>query len=194
MDSADPSFWEERYRANDTPWDMAGTPPPLHHYLQAAPPTGSVLIPGCGTGYEVRTFHDAGWQPLAIDFAETAVANARSFLGPLGDRVRTADFFADPDLGPFDFIYENTFLCALPPSRREDYGRRVHQLLKPGGSLIGLFYHGTDPDGPPFPIDAATAHDIFTDFDFVVDEPVPPDQSRPLFAGVERWQEWRRRP
>lgn len=192
MDSSVDSFWEERYQANDTPWDMAGTPQPLHTYLQTEPPTGSVLIPGCGTGYEVKTFHEAGWQPQGIDFAATAVDNARQFLGPLGHLVRVADFFQSPELGPFDFIYENTFLCALPPSRRRDYARRIHELLKPQGSLIGLFYYGSGTDGPPFPIGKAEAGDILADFKLAVDLPIPPEQSRPAFAGVERWQEWRK--
>lgn len=104
-----------------------------------------------------------------------------------------ADFFKSPDRGPFDFVYENTFLCALPPNRRQDYARRVHALLKPRGSLIGLFYYGTDTDGPPFPITRATAETIFAEFELATDRPVPPDQSRPLFAGKERWQEWRKR-
>lgn len=191
MDSSAAAFWEERYQAQDTPWDMAGPPPPLHRYLQTSSRTGSVLIPGCGSGYEVSTFHAAGWQPRAIDFSATAVAQARRILGPLGELVSVTDFFNSLDLGLFDFVYENTFLCALPPTRRDDYALRVQSLLKPGGSLIGLFYYGSDPDGPPFPIDASTTERIFKNFELVVDQPVPPEQSRPLFAGKERWQEWR---
>jgi len=193
MDSSNNAFWEERYQAGDTPWDMAGSPPPLLAYLQTSPLPGTVLIPGCGTGYEVKTFHEAGWIPLGIDFAKTAVAHARQFLGPLGDLVKVADFFQGPDLGPFDFIYENTFLCALPPARGEAYARRIHDLLKPRGSLMGLFYYGSDPHGPPFPISQGKAERIFADFELIVDQPVPPGQSRPAFAGVERWQEWRKR-
>ncbi len=192
MDSSEAAFWEQRYLAKDTPWDMAGTPPPLKTYLQSSPPPASVLIPGCGSGYEVQTFHEAGWQPQAIDFAATAVAQAQTFLGPLSELVTQADFFNSPDLGPFDFVYENTFLCALPPDWRRDYARRVHALLKPHGSLIGLFYYGTDAEGPPFPITPTDAANILEDFELVVDRAVPPDQSRPLFAGKERWQEWRK--
>lgn len=42
MDSSAAAFWEERYQAQDTPWDMAGPPPPLHRYLQTSSRTGSV--------------------------------------------------------------------------------------------------------------------------------------------------------
>ena len=77
------------------------------------------------------------------------------------------------------------------PARRDDYARRVRSLLKPGGALIGLFYYGLGTDGPPFPIDPATTDRIFSDFELVVDRAIPPEQSRPLFAGRERWQEWR---
>jgi SAM-dependent methyltransferase len=34
------------------------------------------LIPGCGTGYEVRAFHQAGWKVTAIDFSPVAVEQA----------------------------------------------------------------------------------------------------------------------
>lgn len=193
MDTADsthPDFWEKRYLAGRTPWDFQGVPKVLTDYLRQAPAPGSVLLPGCGSGYEVRAFHEFRWRPLAIDFSAAAVRQARDVLGLLAPAVRQADFFAGDVGGPYDLIYERTFLCSLPPIRWPDYAARMAQLLRPGGVLAGLFYYGSDPEGPPFPLEAAQARHLFSAFELSVDQPVPGDQSLALFAGHERWQEW----
>ncbi|MBP7142337.1 MAG: methyltransferase domain-containing protein [Opitutaceae bacterium] len=194
MDSSDPQFWNSRYLSGQTPWDLKRVPPALAGYLKQVGETGIVLLPGCGMGYEVRAFHDVGWQPLAIDFSPAAVARAREVLGPLAPLVRQADFFSDDIKGPFDLIYERAFLCALPPHRWPEYVARMVQLLRPGGMLAGFFYYGTDPDGPPFPIAADQATRLFASFDLREDRAIPPEQSIPLQAGYERWQEWHLRP
>ena len=69
-------FWDSRYRSGKTPWDYGGVPAALLNYLQTAQP-GRVLIPGCGSGYEVRAFHERGWDVLAIDYSPAAVERAR---------------------------------------------------------------------------------------------------------------------
>ncbi len=196
--SDEPDFWEQRYLAGRTPWDLGGVPPDLDAFLrrETAPARdrSRVLLPGCGTGYEVAAFHAAGWSPLAFDFAPAAVERAQAALGDLRDCVRQADFFAD-DLGAnHDLLYERTFLCSLPPERWSDWSDRVTRLLRPGGRLIGLFYYGTDPDGPPFPLGENQLVRLLREFELVRSEEVRPENSPPLFAGYERWQEWRRLP
>src|SRR5690606_37268345 len=65
------------------------------------------------------------------------------------------DLFAQIGQPPrFDLVVENTCFCAIEPARRDDYVTAVAESLRPGGSLVGLFYaHGT-PGGPPFTTDA----------------------------------------
>ncbi len=194
MDSSDPQFWDGRYLSGQTPWDLQRVPPALVEHLKQLGKTGTVLLPGCGTGHEVRAFHEAGWKPLAIDFSAAAVARAREALGSVAPLVRQADFFSDEITGRFDLIYERAFLCALPPDRWPDYVARMLELLRPGGVLAGFFYYGIDPDGPPFPIGTDQAAMLFSPFDLLVDRAIPPEQSIPLQAGYERWQEWHLRP
>lgn len=194
MDSTDPQFWNSRYLSGQIPWDLKRVPPALGDHLNRIGKTGAVLIPGCGMGHEVRAFHEAGWQTLAIDFSPPAVARAREALGPLAPLVRQADFFGDDITGPFDLIYERAFLCALPPDRWPDYVTRMVHLLRPAGVLAGFFYYGIDPDGPPFPLGADQAARLFAPFELRVDRAIPPEQSIPLQAGFERWQEWHLRP
>jgi thiopurine S-methyltransferase len=169
-------------------------PAPLVAFAAQLPPRGRVLIPGCGSGYEVRLFQAAGWEADAIDFAPGAVERARAVLGELGARVRQADFFAD-DLGAgYDLVYERTFLCSLPPACWPAYAARVAQVLRPGGALAGVFFYGHEPEPPPFPLNASEASALFVPaLELVEDRPIPADDSLPLYAGGERWQVWRRK-
>ncbi len=192
--SDQPEFWEERYRAGRTPWYLRGIPPPLHEFLRNKPAGGRALVPGCGSGYEMQAFHDAGWQVTAIDFAPAAVARARTVLGSLGSSVLLADFFIDDFGANFDVIYERTFLCSLPPARWPEFAARVAGLLRPNGNFAGVFFYGEEPEPPPFPLNQVQADALFSrDFALVEDRPVPPEQSLPLYAGGERWQVWSKR-
>jgi len=190
-DSNHPDFWTIRYTTGRTPWDLGGVPSALKSFLERSPGPGHVLIPGCGSGYEVKTFHAAGYEVAAIDFSPAAVEQAQRVLGPLADRVVLGDFFTY-DFGPlhFDLIYERTFLCALTPSRWPLYASRMAELLAPGGKLIGIFLYGQRTfSGPPFPITEPEADQLFKKrFQLQHSEPVT--DSLPLFRDRERWQEW----
>lgn len=174
MNCSEPEFWEERYRVGRTPWDQHGVPKALSDYLSAAPKRGTVLLPGCGSGYEVRAFQEFGWRPHAIDFSQAAVERARAVLGHLAGAVQLADFFADELDGPFDFIYERTFLCSFPPDHWPAYVRRALELLKPDGSIVGIFAYGEELDPPPFLLTESTAKQLFArDFMLTADSAIP---------------------
>lgn len=192
-----PDFWNSRYEAGRTPWDFGAVPAPLARYLATHPGQGArVLIPGCGSGYEVAAFAAAGYTVTAIDFSAPAVSRARRRLpGPLAERVIEGDFFTyDFADAPFDLVYERTFLCALPPAMWPRIIARTAALLKPGGTVAGLYFFGEKEDGPPFGLAANEAETLFAPrFLLVADQPVPAEESLPLFAGRERWQERRAR-
>ena len=190
-----PDFWSSRYVSEQTPWDFHGVPKALRKFLArtSAAERGAVLIPGCGSGYEIAAFDAAGFDVTAIDFSPTAIARARRVLGRPSRRIIRADFFAHTfGRRRFDLIYERTFLCALPPRRRLDYARRMAELVAPGGSLVGMFFFGKADDGPPFPIARERLNELLaknfrrTRNDVVTD-------SLPIFGKRERWQEWERR-
>lgn len=193
-ESSSPEFWSSRYATAKTPWDLHHVPDALQTFLARSSGRGSVLIPGCGSGYEVRAFHDAGSEVTALDFAPGAIERARTVLGPLAEKVELGDFFTH-DFGGrrFDLIYERTFLCALPQTRWQEYAARMVELLAPAvGRLVGVFLYGRESDPPPFPMSETQAEELFgAAFRLTRSEPVP--TSLPVFEGMEeRWQEWTR--
>ncbi len=197
MDSAGVEFWEERYRAGRTPWELGRPPPALQRHLEReAGSAGAVLVPGCGSGHEIEAWRARGWRVRAVDFSPAAVARARARLGPeAGACVERADFFAlaAGEVGAFDVVYERTFLCSFPRERWADYARGVRAHLRPGGRLMGVFIYGHEPEPPPFPLtDIGEAKALLRGFALEHDEPIPAEETLPLYTGMERWQVWRR--
>ena len=191
-DPAEPEFWDLRYDAGFAPWDAGKVPAQLRAFAAAAP-RGKVLVPGCGSAWDVRCFAENGWDVLGIDFSAEALAAARALLGPFGSRVRRADFFAAIDEAPFDLIYERAFLCALPRRLWPAWGARVAELVQPAAHLAGYFYFDAGERGPPFPLHSpAELHALLAPA-FEEIEDAPAADSIPVFAGKERWQVWRRR-
>jgi SAM-dependent methyltransferase len=189
-DSSRPEFWDVRYAAGATPWDFHGVPAALKDFLKNSQP-GRVLIPGCGTGYEVRAFHDAGWDVVAIDFSLIAVKQARAELGVLANCIVYGNFFIHDFSGwDFDVIYERTFLCALPPDLWPSYVKRVMELLCPNGKLVGIFLYGEEDAPPPYLLTPENACELFQS-KFSLVKSLPVSDSLPMFANKERWQEWR---
>jgi methyl halide transferase len=51
----------------------------------------------------------------------------------------------------YDLIVEQTFFCAINPGERKKYAEKIHNLLNPGGKLVGLlFNHEFGNDSPPY--------------------------------------------
>jgi len=192
LDPAGVAFWDARYREAFTPWDAGGVPAALQRFIAGEHAARRVLLPGCGTAYEARAFAERGHDVLAIDFSALALERARALLGEWSHVLRYADFFAD-DLGaPFDLVYERAFLCALPRPHWPRWAARVAEIVRPGGRVIGFFFRSDDERGPPFGLKAGEIETLLAPaFDRVADAAV--EDSIAVFAGRERWQEWRRR-
>ena len=192
-DPATPAFWDVRFRQKHTPWDAGSTPPDLSRYLIQNPGGGRVLIPGCGSAYEVRSFLENGYEVIAIDFSRAAVEMATAELGPLRTTVVLGDFFTH-NFGPtlFDVIYERAFLASLPRRMWDDFAARILELVRPGGRLIGFFVYGEQQGGPPFCLKSGELALLLGNRFENVDD-VAATASVPVFQGKERWQVWIRK-
>lgn len=151
-------FWENRWQNGYTGWDLGAVSPPLKAFVDQIPLGNrqlKVLIPGCGNGYEAVYLLENGFTNITmLDIAPTAIKQlgkrlARNFPGwERYLRLECGDFFQFS--GDFDLILEQTFFCALDPSLRPDYARKMRDLLAPGGKLAGVLFDRDFEGGPPF--------------------------------------------
>jgi SAM-dependent methyltransferase len=145
-------YWNERYKTNQTGWDLGQLSPPLKAIIDGvADKNTAVLIPGAGAGYEVDYLVQQGFQDITvIDLAPLAIERLHERVGnPVTLTTITGDFFAHQ--GQYDLILEQTFFCALNPTLRPTYAQHMHSLLKPDGRLAGVLFGITFPfAGPPF--------------------------------------------
>lgn len=194
LDPAGAEFWDVRYRERFTPWDAGAVPSQLRDFVAGNPPPARVLVPGCGSGHDVRCFAEAGWNVEGIDFSEPAIEAASGILGPYRDRVRFADFFGNDVVGPYELVYERAFLCALPRGLWPKWSKRMAGLVPPGGRIAGFFFFEPgERRGPPFPLDSQAELESVMGPAFTRIEDAPVPDSLPVFAGKERWQIWRRK-
>jgi len=148
------NIWEERYRIGDTPWEKGMPHPALVAWLKQNSLPGLGLVPGCGSGHDVRAFAAKGGEVIGFDLSSSAVERAQKYP-PVGlERYRAGDLFAPPAewREGFDWIFEHTCFCAIDPSLRVNYAKSMDFLLRPGGQFLAIFYldPGNDGDGPPY--------------------------------------------
>ena len=151
-------YWEEHYRQGQTGWDLGGPTPRFEALLSGteAPRPGTLAVVGCGNGHDALLFARHGFDVTGFDFAPTPLANATAAAAAAGLQERTRfeqiDIFdlADRYPGAFDYVLERACFTAISPADRDRYVRVVHDILKPGGLLIGQFVLGEREGGPPF--------------------------------------------
>src|SRR5689334_749848 len=88
-------FWEGHYQSGDMPWEKGEPSPGLVDFLAAHPalPRGTVCVPGCGTGHDVRAWAGAGFHVFGCDIAPSAIrlATERSRSAGLPAQVQLTD-------------------------------------------------------------------------------------------------------
>lgn len=190
------SVWEERYQTQNMPWEKGAPSPGLVDFLAAHRelPSGTVCVPGCGTGHDARAWARAGFRVYGYDLAPSAIrlSTERTQEAGLHAQFRAADFLRDAPPFPFDWIFEHTLFCAIQPAEREDYVQAVRRWLKPGGTYLAVNYLIPDQDGPPFGTTREEVLSRFSPFLTLQSDWVP--RSYPNRTGLERMFWWVRPP
>ena len=183
-------FWDQRFAAGETPWDRGTANPQLGTWLaDATLKPCRILVPGCGSGYEVAVLTKAGFDVTALDYSPEAVARTRKLLE--AENLKTALVEADAlswqPGRPFDAIYEQTCLCALYPDHWRAYADQVHRWLAPHGKLFALFVQMARPgaaqgaiQGPPYHCDINAMRALFPDPLWKWPKPPYPRVAHPL--------------
>src|SRR5438105_15490115 len=105
-------YWEERYQTHDMPWEKGEPSPGLVDFLAAHPELarGTVCVPGCGTGHDVRAWAGAGFQAFGYDLAPSAIKLGieRTEAAGRSAEFHLADFLHDQPPFLFDWLFEHT--------------------------------------------------------------------------------------
>lgn len=151
--------WKQAWEERRTPWDAGEPSPTLVRLLREdRVPAGAILVPGCGTGYDLAALASEDRRVVGLDLSPIARETFLSRYPELPGSVRyeVGDFFHYAEDGAFDFIWDYTFFCALDPAQRGAWGKTMERLLKPEGILSTLLFPYAKPipdaQGPPWPI------------------------------------------
>lgn len=147
----DENFWSTRYAENQTGWDIGYCSTPLKEYFdQLTNKQLKILIPGAGYAHEAKYLHELGFpQVYVIDLAQEPLTHLKDICPDFPEEhLLLGDFFEHE--GEYDLIVEQTFFCAIDPSLREAYVKKMKTLLKPTGKLVGVLFNRYFEGGPPF--------------------------------------------
>lgn len=152
----DEAYWSGRYAANRTGWDAGTITPPLRQYFDQLGPADHrrILVPGAGRAYEAEYLHKKGFTDVVV--ADIALEALQALQQRVPDFPAThllhKDFFSLQPAPPFDMLVEQTFFCALDPALRPAYAAQCANLLRPGGTVVGLLFETDfgDSSEPPF--------------------------------------------
>jgi SAM-dependent methyltransferase len=130
-------FFHLMYLA-DPPWDTGITPPELEAFIADHSP-GRALDLGCGTGTNIATLAEAGWEVCGVEYVWMAARAARRRLrqaGLAGEVILGDVTKLDRLEGRFDLILDIGCYHALSDEKRGAYRQNLRPRLAPDGTFL----------------------------------------------------------
>ena len=131
-------LFELMYILGRTPWDTEISPPELISFLKNNEP-GRALDIGCGTGTNLITMAQHGWQVTGVDISSQAIRRAQRKAQSAGlqiqlirDDVSTFDSIA----GTFDLVLDLGCFHSLSQEARTRYASNLNRFINPGGTFL----------------------------------------------------------
>jgi len=134
------------------PWDSGISPPELLEFIQTHP-SGKAIDLGCGTGTNVITLAQAGWQVTGVDFASRAINIAKRKLKRVNihANVHTGDVTKLNKVSDqFDLALDIGCFHGLTQAGMQDYLTQLDRILAPNGFwlMYGFFKPSSSQTGP----------------------------------------------
>ena len=176
------AFWHSRWESNQIGFHAAQENPLLVRHIGALSINkgARVFLPLCGKSLDIHWLLARGFQVAGIELSDIAVKqlfedlNLNPVVREIGSishySAENIDIFAGDifdltpqTLGPIDAIYDRAALVALPATMRPDYAAQLAELGKAAPQLVICFeYDQSAVAGPPFSIDAAQMHALYS--------------------------------
>ncbi|WP_144018925.1 bifunctional 2-polyprenyl-6-hydroxyphenol methylase/3-demethylubiquinol 3-O-methyltransferase UbiG [Demequina sp. NBRC 110056] len=160
------SSWEERYQSRPAVWSGQPNQPLVDEIEHLAEP-GTALEVGCGEGADAVWLAGQGWLVTAVDLSATALERAAVLAADAG--VAQHITFTDAPVedviegaGGFNLV---TSLYTHPEQGSRWLVETLAPAVAPGGMLLVIGHHPTDPHAADHPdlrdaaFDAATVAD-----------------------------------
>lgn len=146
-------YWTNRYQNQQTGWNIGSVSTPIKEYVdQLEDKSVKILIPGAGNAYEAEYLFQQGFNQVhVLDIAQPPLNNLLERVPDFPEKqLIQEDFFSHQ--GQYDLILEQTFFCSFLPTKenRMAYAKKIHELLKPKGKLVGLWFEIPMRDKRPF--------------------------------------------
>ncbi|UCF60741.1 MAG: class I SAM-dependent methyltransferase [Anaerolineaceae bacterium] len=131
-------FFELKYLLGWTPWDTGISPPELMTFLENHEP-GRALDIGCGTGTNLITMAQHGWQVTGVDFSSRAIRQAQRKAQLAGVQIQlihddVTTFNNIP--GTYDLALDLGCFHSLSVGEQTRYASNVNHFINPGGTYL----------------------------------------------------------
>lgn len=178
----DQDFWQQIWQRNEIGFHLEYDHPQLVNHFDrlGTCPGDSIFVPLCGKSLDLLWLAKQGLQVVGVELSATAVADffAENGLQPKktvwgnfehwqadGIGIFCGDFFtlSRDLLHGARFVYDRAALIALPLQMRQDYSRRITELIPAGGRmlLVTNSYDQSAMDGPPFSVTKAGVRNLY---------------------------------
>lgn len=190
-------YWTDRYQNNNTGWDIGYPSTPIKAYIdQLEDKDIKILIPGAGNAYEAEYLFELGFTSVHIlDIAKAPLERFAQRVPNFPFNQMILSNFMEHE-GQYDLIIEQTFFCSFVPSKenRRAYAKKMSDLLKPEGKLVGLWFDfplTDDLEKRPF---GGDKHEYISYFESYFEvkvfekcyNSIPPRQGKELFAILKK--------
>jgi cyclopropane fatty-acyl-phospholipid synthase-like methyltransferase len=121
-------------------WDTGISPPELMDFIKSNTP-GRAIDLGCGTGTNVLTLAQHGWDVTGVDFIANNIYQSRrkALSAGLNQRIhlyRDSVARLEGIHGLYNLVLDIGCYQGLSDKDREHYQKRVVEILAPGGTLL----------------------------------------------------------